>query len=207
MEFDLASINLVNAAKFSLIVLWDIILSGDNALVIGMAAAVLAPHLRRKAIIFGLILATVIRIAAAIVATKLLNIPWILVVGGLLLFWVSWRLYQDIKDGLDIHAVDDGGEGGTTDRKAVMKALFTITVADISMSIDNVLAVAATARGSVFLLVFGLALSIAMMGLMSGFIVKILHRYPWISWVGLVLLILLGCTMVYEGIHKMMALH
>jgi len=136
------------------IIIADLILSGDNALIIGMAAAGLAPELRKKAILYGMVIAAVLRIVFAVIATTLLGIPGILFVGGLLLFWVCWRLFVEIRAGVDEqaeHAMEmaENPEEGYTGapRRTLASALISITIADVSMSLDNVLAVAAIADG------------------------------------------------------------
>ncbi len=185
------------------IVFADIILSGDNALVIGMAAAGLSPELRRRAIIFGMALAAGLRIVFAAIASILLQIPGILFFGGLLLAIVCWRFYRDLV--AHSKATQAGGphfqatavEGG--DSKNLWGALVTITFADVSMSIDNVVAVAAIARENTALLVFGLALAILFMALFATLIMKIMTRYRWLSWLGLVFLIYLTVRMLFDG--------
>ena len=185
-------------------IIWlDIVLSGDNALVIGMAAATLAPHLQRRAIIFGMSLAVVIRIAAALVATYLYQIPWIRVLGALALIWVAWKLTVELrraakrrKAGHDPAAT---GAAGASDRRSMLRALATIAIADISMSIDNVLAVAGIAHDNPPLLVFGLALSILLMAFFAGVILRLLNRYPWISYVGVVVLLVVAGEMLHAS--------
>jgi YjbE family integral membrane protein len=196
-----------NILDFSQIVIADIILSGDNALIIGMAAAGLAPELRKKAILFGMIIAAVLRIVFAIVATKLLAIPGILFVGACLLFWVCWRLYQDLRESTEERALDamelaeDETQGYTgPPRRTMMSALFSITIADVSMSLDNVLAVAAIADGDTQKLVFGLGLAILLMAFAATMIMKLLTKYPWISWLGLVVLLYVASEMMYRGL-------
>lgn len=190
--------------NFSSIILADIVLSGDNALIIGMAASSLSPELRKKAIIFGMAMAAILRIVFAIFATYLLAIKGLLFIGGLLLLWVSWRLYKDIRGHMAEKAsetqedVESGGYQGPP-RRTLMSALISITVADVSMSIDNVLAVAAIARDDVTLLVFGLGLAILLMAFAATMIVKLMTRFPWISWLGLVTLIYVSCRMLWEG--------
>jgi YjbE family integral membrane protein len=195
-------------ADFGSIVWLDVVLSGDNALIIGLAAAGLSPVLRRRAIIFGLVLATVVRIFFASVTTYLMSVPGLLFVGGLLLLWVSWRLYSECRAGMpsdasyyaedvtEIH--EDMGYTGPP-RKSLRSALVTITVADISMSVDNVLAVAAIARENVILLVFGLALSICLMGLAATLVLKFLTRYPWVSYMGVAFLVYVAGEMLWDG--------
>jgi YjbE family integral membrane protein len=184
-------------------IIWlDVVLSGDNALVIGIAASTLAPALRRKAIVFGLALATTIRILFAGAATYLLAVPGLLFAGGLALLWVSWRLFSDLywhqaEPELSEHGAAAAGVPAAG--SSLSKALISITIADISMSIDNVLAVAAIARDNVTMLVFGLALSIALMGLGASLIVKILLKYRWISYVGVALLVYISAEMLIQG--------
>lgn len=188
------------------IIIADLILSGDNALIIGMAAAGLSPELRARAILFGMIIAAVLRILFAIVATKLLAVPGLLFVGGLLLCWVCWRLYCEIRAGIDEkaeHAMADAENpaAGYTGppRRTLASALWTITIADVSMSLDNVLAVAAIADGDTNLLIFGLGLAILLMAFAATLIMKILTRYPWISWLGLVVLVYVAGEMLFRG--------
>ena len=192
---------------FGSIVLADIILSGDNALVIGMAAASLAPELRKKAILFGMVVAAVLRIVFALVATKLLAVPGLLLIGACLLFWVCWRLYCEIRanidakaaEALDVAAHDDQGYTGPP-RRTLFQALVSITIADVSMSLDNVLAVAAIADGHAQMLAFGLGLAIVLMAFAATLIMKLLTRYPAISWAGLAVLVYVASEMLYRGI-------
>ena len=192
---------------FGSIVLADLILSGDNALIIGMAAASLSPELRKKAILYGMIVAAVLRIVFALVATKLLAIPGLLFIGACLLFWVCWRLYGEIRENLDQKAqealenAEDDHAGYTGPPKRTMaQALISITIADISMSLDNVLAVAAIADGDSTKLVFGLMLAILLMAFAATLIMKVLTKYPSISWAGLVVLLYVASEMMYRGI-------
>lgn len=197
----------LNFADYFKIIVADIVLSGDNALIIGMAAAGLSPELRKKAILFGMVVAAVLRVIFALVATKLLGVPGLLLVGGLLLFWVCWNLYKEIRDQADERAADAMGkaddleEGYTgAPRRSLASALWTITLADVSMSIDNVLAVAAIADGDQTKLVIGLAIAIIAMACFATLIMKLLTRYPWISWLGLFVLIYVSGEMLYKGI-------
>lgn len=195
------------ALDFGKIVIADLILSGDNALIIGMAAAGLAPELRKKAILYGMVIAAVLRIAFAIVATKLLGIPGILFVGSLMLFFVCWRLLIEIRQGMDeqaehaMAAADDPEQGYTgAPRRTMASALISITIADVSMSLDNVLAVAAIADGDTTKLVFGLGLAIVLMAFFATMIMKLLTKYPWISWLGLAVLVYVAAEMFYRGV-------
>jgi YjbE family integral membrane protein len=184
------------------IIFADIVLSGDNALVIGMAAAGLPSELRRRAIFIGMAMAAGLRIVFAVSASYLLAIKGILLIGGILLAWVCWRFYRDIcefnalpdeADGMK--AVSDGEAGETN----FSRALVTILIADVSMSIDNIVAVAAIARDNTQMLIFGLALAIAMMAFFASLIMKIMLRYRVLSYLGLVLLIYLTVMMLYDG--------
>ena len=190
-------------ANLAAIIWLDIVLSGDNALVIGMAAASLAPHLQRRAILFGMALAVIIRIAAALVATTLYQIPWIRVIGAIALLWVAWKLYVELRRAAK-HRRETADEiaaeqADASDRRSILRALTTIAVADISMSIDNVLAVAGIAHDNPPLLVFGLALSIMLMAFFATVICRVLNRYPWISYVGVALLVVVAGEMLHSS--------
>lgn len=192
---------------FGQIIIADLVLSGDNALIIGMAAAGLAPELRKKAILYGMVIAAVLRVVFAVVATKLLGIPGIYFIGALLLFWVCWRLFQEIRENAGNNAEHgvEMAEGGAEDdpdtsRKNLKSALISITIADVSMSLDNVLAVAAIADGDTRQLVFGLVLAIVLMAFAATLIMKLLAKYPWISWAGLAVLVYVSADMFYRGI-------
>jgi YjbE family integral membrane protein len=189
-------------ADLAAIIWLDIVLSGDNALVIGMAAASLAPHLQRKAIVFGMLMAVAIRILSALAATFLYEIPWIRFIGGLVLLWVAFKLYVEIRNIsiLEAEATEAVvASGAASDRRSVMKALATITIADVSMSIDNVLAVAAIALHNRVLLVFGLALSIMLMAFCATLVCRLLTRHRWISYVGVAVLVVVAFDMMHSG--------
>ena len=193
-------------ADFGKIIIADLILSGDNALIIGMAAAGLSPELRKKAILYGMIIAAVLRILFAIVATHLLAVPGLLFVGALLLFWVCWRLYHEIRQSIDREAAEaletaDNPSGGYTGppKRSMKSALISITLADVSMSLDNVLAVAAIADGDTTMLVFGLGLAILLMAFAATIIMRVLTKYPWISWLGLIVLLYVAGEMFFRG--------
>ena len=191
------------------IIFADIILSGDNALVIGMAAAGLSANLRRRAIFIGMAVAAGLRIVFAIVASYLLAIKGILIIGGLLLAWVCWRFYNDLREfnAADADALEqpeeseDAPEEGSKD-KQFTRALFTILLADVSMSIDNIVAVAAIARDNTQLLVFGLALAIAFMAFFASIIMRIMLKFRWLSYLGLFFLIYLTGMMLYDGVKE-----
>ena len=185
------------------IIIADLILSGDNALIIGMAAAGLAPELRKRAIFYGMVIAAVLRIIFAVIATTLLGIPGILFIGSLLLFWVCWRLFQEIRLANNNQPHSDTSAVSNTDaaapEKTMAAALISITIADVSMSLDNVLAVAAIADGDRQMLIFGLGLAIILMAFAATIIMKLLTKFPWISWLGLIVLLYVAGEMLYRG--------
>ena len=203
---DISQYGLAEVSNILQIIFADIILSGDNALVIGMAAAGLAAAQRKRAIAIGMAMAAILRILFAIVAAQLLAIKGILLIGGGLLAWVCYRFYHDLKEfnRSNDQALADGGatsaDGEKPAEKNFGRALFTILVADVSMSIDNIVAVAAIARDNTALLVFGLALAIAFMAFSASLIMKIMIRYRWLSYLGLWFLIYLTITMLYDGL-------
>ncbi|MGB1863624.1 MAG: YjbE family putative metal transport protein [Candidatus Puniceispirillum sp.] len=190
------------------IIFADIILSGDNALVIGMAAAGLAPELRRRAIFIGMMMAAGMRIIFAVLASYLLAFEGILLIGGLLLAWVCWRFYNDLREFNEAPEAAEAADGetestGDKQNASFGRALFTILVADVSMSIDNVVAVAAIARDNTMLLVFGLALAITFMALFASLIMRVMLRYRWLSYLGLFFLIYLTAMMLYDGAREL----
>ena len=196
-------------ADVAQIIFADIILSGDNALVIGMAAAGLSPQLRKRAIFIGMAMAAGLRICFAIVASHLMAIQGILIIGGVLLAWVCWRFYKDLKefnaDAVETFSPGSEGGGAAIDNSGKQtqfsRALFTILLADVSMSIDNIVAVAAIARDNTQLLIFGLALAIAFMAFFASMIMKVMLKYRWLSYLGLFFLIYLTGMMLYDGIR------
>lgn len=197
--------NFAMIADILQIIFADIILSGDNALVIGMAAAGLSPELRRRAIFIGMMMAAGLRIIFAVLASYLLAIEGILLIGGLLLAWVCWRFYNDLREFNNEAETADGDTEPAGDKQGSSfgRALFTILVADVSMSIDNVVAVAAIARDNTMLLVFGLALAITFMALFASLIMKVMLRFRWLSYLGLFFLIYLTVMMLYDGANEL----
>jgi len=180
------------------VVLIDLVLAGDNAVVIGLAAAGLPADQRKKAILVGILAATVLRIALASVTVQLLDIIGLLLAGGILLLWVCWKMWRDLRNGNGGEA--DGGEGGAdAPKKTFLQAASQIVIADVSMSLDNVLAVAGAAREHPTILVIGLILSIAMMGIAANFIARLLNRYHWIAYLGLAIIIYVALSMIYRG--------
>jgi YjbE family integral membrane protein len=190
----------------------DLVLAGDNAIVIGMAAAGLPKALRRKAIMVGIAAATVLRIGFALVTTWLLQLgPALLVAGGLLLLWVCWKMWRELRTSREdefhgTEALDGDHDNGNSpagskpSTKTFSQAAWQIVIADVSMSLDNVLAVAGAAMKHPVVLVFGLLLSIALMGLAAAFVARLLHRYRWIAYVGLVIIFYVALKMVWDGI-------
>ena len=176
----------------------DIVLAGDNAVVIGLAAARVPPQLRRKVIMAGLAAAVVLRVGLAIVAVQLMQVIGLTLAGGILLLWVSWRFWRDISGA---HAAPHAEVDANT---SLRRAILQIVVADISMSLDNVLAVAGAARDHIDVLVIGLLLSVALMGVAANFIARLLERYRWISYLGLAIVIYVAVSMVWSGSHAVM---
>ena len=194
---------------FFKVVMIDLVLAGDNALVIGMAAAGLPKEVRAKAILVGIIAATVLRIVFASVAIQLLQVIGLILVGGILLLWVCWKMWRELRDsehsneGLEIFTNEDVDHDGKiashAQSKTFSQAAWQIVIADISMSLDNVLAVAGAAREHPWVLVTGLALSIALMGLAASFIAKLLEKYRWIGYVGFAIILYVAGDMIYRG--------
>lgn len=184
------------------VLLIDIVLAGDNAIVVGMAAAGLPPEQRRKAIVWGIVAATVMRIAFASVTVQLLQIVGITLAGGVLLLWVCWKMYRELRDG-GSHGETVSEDGTVTEgqapRKTMRQAITQILVADLSMSLDNVLAVAGAAKDHPVILVIGLAISVVLMGVAATFIANLLNRHRWIAWVGLVIILYVAGDMIYQG--------
>ena len=184
----------------------NIVLSGDNAVVIGMVAARVAPENRRRVILWGMGAAVILRVLLALVAVDLLNILGLTLAGGILLLWVSWRLYRDIREqqaekaGADIMS---GHENHNAAPATVVvpfsRAIRQIAIADISMSVDNVLAIAGAANQNIPVLVIGLVVSIALMGVAAGYIAGLLQRYPALSYVGLALILYVAGEMIWDG--------
>lgn len=179
----------------------DLVLAGDNAIVIGLAAAGLPAHMRRKAILVGIIAATVLRIAFAALTVQLLAIVGLQLFGGLLLAWVCWKMWSELRDQGDTSGEVENDEADLTKgNKTFAQAALQIVIADVSMSLDNVLAVAGAAQDHVTVLIIGLVVSIALMGLAANFVAKLLHRYRWISYVGLLVIVYVALNMLYHGV-------
>ena len=191
---------------FLQIIVIDIVMSGDNAIIIGMAAAGLPPELRKKAIFWGIIGATVLRIFFAVIVVQLLSITGIKVIGGLLLLWVCWRMWQEIRAGGTVEAggreAEENAEKGPP--KTLRTAMVNIIVADATMSLDNVLAVAGAARDHLEMLIFGLVLSIALMALTANYIAKLLEKHTWLGYLGLAIIAYVAIQMIWQGSGEVM---
>ncbi len=186
----------------------DLVLAGDNAVVIGLAAAGLPVKQRGQAILIGVLAATVLRICFALIATQLLAVIGLLFAGGVLLLWVCWKMWRELitphgKDEEAITGKDLDGDGKVAGKKIVRKSLgqavLQIVVADVSMSLDNVLAVAGAAHDHPWIMVFGLTLSVLLMGLAATLIARVLNRYRWISYIGLLIILYVAGHMMWDG--------
>jgi len=199
---------------FFQVVMIDLVLAGDNAIVIGLAAAGLPQHQRARAILVGILAATALRILFAGITTQLLQVIGLLLAGGILLLWVCWKMWRELRTSsaaeqdapealmsYDINA--DGTITGRVRRKTFGQAALQIIVADVSMSLDNVLAVAGAAREHPIVLVFGLLLSIALMGVAANVIALLLQKHPWIAYVGLAIILYVACEMIYRGAYEL----
>ncbi len=179
----------------------DVALAGDNALVVGMAAAGLPKELRHRAIVIGIAAAAAMRIVFAGLAVHLMQIVGMTVAGGLLLLWVSWKLWREIRaQKSEAEALANGGEvpaGGKS--KTLRQAVIQIFLADLSMSLDNVLAVAGAARDNVWILVIGLGFSVVLMAFAANIIARVIHRHRWIAYVGLLIILYVALAMIWDG--------
>jgi YjbE family integral membrane protein len=199
---------------FIQVVAIDLVLAADNAIVIGLAAAGLPPDRRTRAILIGIVGATILRIVFAGLTTQLLQIVGLLFAGGILLLWVCWKIWRELRtksvtnlDGVATHgnwAIKcDGTIARRARRKTLGQAALQIVAADVSMSLDNVLAVAGAAREHPIVLVFGLLLSIALMGVAANWVARLLQKHRWIAYVGLAIIFYVACEMIYRGAHEL----
>lgn len=191
---------------FFQVVMIDLVLAGDNAIVIGLAAAGLPEDKRKKAILVGILAATALRIGFAGITVQLLQIIGLLLAGGLLLLWVCWKMWRELQAAhhhqappQSLSAARAATVESAPSQKTLGQAIWQITLADVSMSLDNVLAVAGAAREHPTILVFGLALSIALMGLAANFIARILEKHRWVAYVGLLIILYVALDMIYRG--------
>ena len=185
------------------VVMIDLVMSGDNAIIIGMAVAGLPKENRRKIIFWGVVGATVLRIGFALMTTQLLQIIGLTLAGGLLLLWVAWRMYRELRakgQGEAAHA-----DAGAKAPKTTGQAMLQIIAADVSMSLDNVLAVAGAARDHKTVLWIGLALSVLLMAVASNLIARVLDRHHWVAWLGFAIIVYVAGTMIWAGTHEVVA--
>ncbi len=188
------------ASTLAQVILIDLLFAGDNAIAIGMVAAGLPQQQRQKVIAVGILLAVLFRIVLALVTVQLLKVPGLLIVGGLLLLWVCWRLFKDIGHEPSSQHATEGINTG--EARSFKSALLQILIADITMSLDNVLAVAAIAKDHMVILIFGLLLSVALMLAGATMIANLLQKYKWIGYVGLILILFVAISMLWEGYHN-----
>jgi YjbE family integral membrane protein len=199
------------------VIMIDLVLAGDNAIVIGLAAAGLPTQQRTKAVLVGIIAATVLRVAFAAATTQLLQVVGLVLAGGILLLWVSWKMFRELRlsaetkadavetvSNIDINA--DGTIASHARRKSFAQAASQIIVADISMSLDNVLAVAGAAREHLTVLIIGLGFSVALMGVAANYIARLLHGHRWIAYAGLLIILYVAVEMIYRGMSEIFPL-
>ena len=202
--------NITSPAAFTAflqVLMIDIVLAGDNAIVVGALAAGLPPAQRKKVIAIGVLAALVLRIFFALTVSWLLGIVGLVLAGGILLLWVAWRMYRDIKghqpgESPGSPEIEGDEHSGITASKSFAAAAWSVAIADVSMSLDNVLAVAGAARDHPGILIVGLIVAVALMGVAANVIAKYIERYRWIGWVGLVVIVYVACKMIWEGFHE-----
>jgi len=211
--FDLITPEVLSA--LAQVIMIDLVLAGDNAIVIGLAAAGLPADQRTKVILIGIAAATGLRIIFALLTTQLLQIVGLLLAGGLLLLWVCWKMWRELRTPHE-HEVEaaealseedlnaDGAIAAKAPRKTFAQAAWQIVIADVSMSLDNVLAVAGAARDHPYVLIFGLVLSIALMGLAASYIANLLQKHRWIAYVGLAVILYVAVDMIYRGFNEVL---
>jgi YjbE family integral membrane protein len=202
-------ISMAELVALAQVVVVDLVLAGDNAIVVGIAVAGLPVQQRWRVMVLGIAAATVLRIVFAAFTVQLLQIIGLLLAGGLLLLWVCWKLWRELRAGRMVHSgdahaarevpADEAGTAAPPAPKTMRQAVIQIIVADVSMSLDNVLAVAGVAREHAWVLVFGLALSVAFMGLAAAVIARLLGRFHWIAYVGLAIIFYVALRMIYDG--------
>jgi len=190
LEFDLQA--------FVSVIIIDLVMSGDNAIIIGLAAAGLPPRLKRRAIFYGIVGATVLRILFASITYQLLSVIGLLLAGGILLLWVAYKMWREIRSGLTEAPEAETAAVGKTLRSAIT----SIVVADVSMSLDNVLAVAGAAHDHPGMLVFGLILSVALMACAANLVATLLERYRWLAYAGLAVVAYVALNMIWRGGHE-----
>jgi YjbE family integral membrane protein len=180
------------------VIIIDVVLAGDNAIIVGLAASRVAPEMRRRVIFWGMAGAVVLRVAFAAITVQLLAIVGLTLAGGLLLLWVCWKMYRELAHK---PAAAHGADAGSAERAPMSfgAAVTQIIIADLSMSLDNVLAVAGAAKGSGWVLAIGLGVAIVLMAVAANYIANLLVRYPWITWIGLAIIVYVAFDMIFEG--------
>jgi YjbE family integral membrane protein len=215
MDFILSHLTADALAALAQVIVIDLVLAGDNAIVIGLAAAGLAPDQRKKAILIGIAAATVMRIGFAAITVQLLAVIGLLLAGGILLLWVCWKMWRELRTShAEAHAGEEALAGEDLDhsgaiadkapRKTLLQASVQILIADVTMSLDNVLAVAGASREHPWVLVLGLGLSIALMGIAAAMIAKLLGKHRWIAYVGLAVILYVAIDMIWRGAHEVL---
>ena len=184
------------------VVLIDLVMSGDNAIIIGLAVAGLPRENRARIIFWGVAGATILRIAFALLTTQLLQIIGLTLAGGLLLLWVAFRMFRELRAKSRPEIADETATAATAPPKTMRQAMMQIILADVSMSLDNVLAVAGAARDHKLVLWLGLALSVLLMAVASSFIARVLDRHHWVAWIGLAIVVYVAGTMIWDGTHE-----
>ena len=199
---DLSFLSTSALAAFLEILFIDIVLAGDNAIVVGALAAGLPAEQRKKVIMIGVLAALVLRIAFALLVTQLLQVVGLVLAGGILLLWVAWRMYREIRhkdESAGSEEIVGDEHSGVKAAKSFTSAAWGVALADVSMSLDNVLAVAGAAREHPYVLVFGLILSVLLMGAAANIIARYIDQYRWIAWIGLLVILWVALRMIYEG--------
>ncbi|WP_119461396.1 YjbE family putative metal transport protein [Rhodospirillaceae bacterium SYSU D60014] len=195
------------------VIMVDLVLAGDNAIVVGMVAAGLPPAMRARVIMIGIVAATLMRVTFALITAQLLQIIGLLLAGGLLLLWVCWKLWREIQSqrkeraavaNLDADGTAEAGGNVKAPPKSFRQAVVQIVIADVSMSLDNVLAVAGAAREHTWVLIVGLALSVAFMAVAATFIARLLQRHHWIAYIGLAVILYIAASMIWDGTIEVM---
>ncbi len=193
LEFDLQA--------FVSVIIIDLVMSGDNAIIIGLAAAGLTPRLKRRAIFYGIVGATVLRILFASITYQLLSVIGLLLAGGILLLWVAYKMWREIRLGLT-ETPEAAAAEAAMQGKTLRSAITSIVIADVSMSLDNVLAVAGAAHDHPGMLVFGLILSIALMACAANLVANLLERFRWLAYAGLAVVAFVALDMIWRGGHQ-----
>ncbi len=197
-------ISVAELSALAQVIMVDLVLAGDNAIVVGMVASAVAPEQRARVIMLGILAATLMRVGFALITVQLLQILGLTLAGGLLLLWVSWKLWREIEESrrhrkTEAAGAQAGVQSPPRQPKSIPQAAFQIVLADVSMSLDNVLAVAGIARDHTWVMVVGLALSIAFMAVAATVIARLLQRHHWIAYIGLAIIFYVACSMIWEG--------